>query len=91
MIRNEALKCLALLHVCVEQLKGRPLERAQEQVSRFNLWASNIGVFARFSMSLDYRLHDAPDIAEIIIGMLRVLAVRVRHGKCLPVSGPSIG
>jgi hypothetical protein len=80
-IRDEALKCQSLLRSCVEQFEGSRLEMAREQVGRFNLWTSNIGVFARYPKSLDYRLHDASDITEVIIRMLDVLGVCIHHGE----------
>jgi hypothetical protein len=80
-IRHHALGCFELLNASLKDLEGLSLEKPREQLGCFSLWASNIGVFAKAPMSLDYRLRDAPEISETLIGMLSVLSVRIHHGE----------
>lgn len=42
----------------------------ENQLSRFKIWAGNIGVFAAANASIDFRLRNDPDIKEIMIQML---------------------
>ncbi|CZR56493.1 uncharacterized protein PAC_06381 [Phialocephala subalpina] len=46
---------------------------ADEQKVRFNLWAANIGVFAKNRASLDYRLRHVPEVRTMALRMLGVL------------------
>ncbi|KAK4560468.1 hypothetical protein LTR86_005664 [Recurvomyces mirabilis] len=49
-----------LLTCCVAVIDEVISREAKAQVTRFDLWASNIGVFAKRHASLDYRLRAAP-------------------------------
>jgi hypothetical protein len=80
MIHERAIECFELLSSSLDHFDGPNREKAREQLGRFNLWASNIGVFATAPTSLDYRLRDAPVVAETFMGLLTALSVRVRHG-----------
>ncbi|OCL13226.1 hypothetical protein AOQ84DRAFT_416491 [Glonium stellatum] len=42
----------------------------ENQLGRFNIWTSNIGVFATLKLSLDYRLRDASDIRDLVLRLL---------------------
>ena len=55
------------------------LEFAKRQLSRFELWASNIGVFASRHASLDYRLRTAPIAKVVVDGNLNTLC---KHTLC---------
>jgi len=55
------------------------LEFAKRQLSRFELWASNIGVFASRHASLDYRLRTAPIAKVVVDGNLNKLC---KHTLC---------
>lgn len=44
-----------------------------DQLARFNIWASNIGVFASGHASLDYRLRDSPEAKSLMIQLLEGL------------------
>jgi hypothetical protein len=50
---------------------------AQDQLTRFNIWVNNIGVFARGHASLDYRLRDAPDILDLMMQQVGVLSANL--------------
>lgn len=49
---------------------GMRWARLRDVAGRFNLWASNMGVFARLHASLDYRLRDLADVKELILEQL---------------------
>lgn len=55
------------------------LTRFKGQTGRFRLWAANIGVTAETRASLDYRLRDAPDVAEMVGSLLDVVSIRLAH------------
>jgi hypothetical protein len=55
---------------------GRLLE---EQHARFNLWASNLGVFLTSNASLDYRLREAPTLIDTFRQLLKLLLQVLKH------------
>ncbi|KAF4614364.1 hypothetical protein G7Y89_g15373 [Cudoniella acicularis] len=67
-IASATRDCIALFDKMSEE-KGW----AQDQLTRFNVWANNIGVFAHGHASLDYRLRDAPDILDLMMQQVGVL------------------
>ncbi|KAF4625912.1 hypothetical protein G7Y89_g12247 [Cudoniella acicularis] len=68
-----------LLFCCREIRDEDPRKVATAQLARFNLWASNIGVFAARHASLDYRLRTAPIVRITIEGNLEIIC---RHLLC---------
>ncbi|PYH88057.1 hypothetical protein BO71DRAFT_150607 [Aspergillus ellipticus CBS 707.79] len=73
-ITTEARKALVALERCV-QASGSRSRLAEAQLARFNLWATNIGVFANSKASVDFRLRDSPDVQRIIINLLDVVGI----------------
>ncbi|OJJ94807.1 hypothetical protein ASPACDRAFT_64957 [Aspergillus aculeatus ATCC 16872] len=69
-----AQKAVIALEKCL-QVSGSFSHLAEAQLARFNLWATNIGVFAKYKASLEYRLRDSPDVQRIIINLLEILAL----------------
>ncbi|KAL4746082.1 hypothetical protein BDW72DRAFT_185676 [Aspergillus terricola var. indicus] len=61
--------CLAQFHL----LSPRQQSAVDDQLGRFSIWVSNIGVFAPTRGSLDYRLREAPDIQRLVRRLLRTL------------------
>ncbi|KAF2820235.1 hypothetical protein CC86DRAFT_412116 [Ophiobolus disseminans] len=63
------------LFSCQELLiEDRDIHRiATTQLNRFDLWASNIGIFASKHSSLDYRLRTAPTAKAAVDGNLEIL------------------
>jgi uncharacterized protein (DUF2235 family) len=53
---------------------------AEWQNDRFNIWASNIGVFAAKHSSLDYRLRTAPSAKIAVDGNLYILCTQILRG-----------
>jgi hypothetical protein len=41
-----------------------------DRLGRFQIWASNLGVFADVHASLDYRLRDVKDVRVLILQLL---------------------
>lgn len=55
-------------------------ERLQDEFVRFKLWESNIGVFADVHASLDFRLREIPDVAELFVRQLATIEERLQQG-----------
>jgi hypothetical protein len=73
-IADKAAKARQLLFCCQEMTTEEPQRLAAEtQLARFNLWASNIRVFASQHASLDYWLRTAPLFTAVIEGNLEIL------------------
>lgn len=58
-----------------------PLTDAEEDLGRFNLWATNLGAHHTSSRSLDYRLQNAPDVRDHVLRLLRDLYQLLLDGK----------
>lgn len=66
---------------CCDEIKDEHVKLlTQVQLDRFNLWASNIGVFAHRSASLDYRLRAAPAAKVAVEAELETLCERLLTG-----------
>ena len=75
-IAKAAQACLTSFDNCMQALITLgPKERAlvQNQLSRFSLWASNLGIFAPGRASLDHRLRDVDDVRRLVRGLLRAM------------------
>lgn len=48
----------------------------EDQVARFSTWATALGVFAPDRLSMDHRLRNAPDVRNVVIGLLQSLNYR---------------
>lgn len=85
-IRKVSSRCIDLFVQNIENAK--PLDRAEERSQgtiqdefvRFKLWESNIGVFADVHASLDFRLREIPDIAELFLRQLDTIEERLDQG-----------
>jgi len=80
-IADMAEQVRQLLLCCQEIPEERPRRFASAQLARFNLWASNIGVFAETHASLDYRLRAAPKMQLAIQGKLKILCGTLLSGQ----------
>ncbi|RSL95734.1 hypothetical protein CEP52_011908 [Fusarium oligoseptatum] len=49
----------------------------QDEFARFKLWTSNIGVFADVHASLDFRVRELPDVAELFLRQLDTIGCRL--------------
>lgn len=72
-----AYECETLFDECLAELKNKDADSVAELVAEyrygFAAWAANLGVFARKSQSLDTRLENHPDVADIIARLLDIL------------------
>ncbi|RYP17189.1 hypothetical protein DL767_010064 [Monosporascus sp. MG133] len=76
-IRHVANAARQLL-ICCADIREEEVQRiAQIQLERFNLWASNIGVFAHGHASLDHRLRAAPTAKAAVEAELEALCERL--------------
>jgi hypothetical protein len=82
LIEATAQGARALLLSCHKLLEDDTLRKiASAQLSRYNIWASNIGVFASKHSSLDYRLRTAPAAKAAVDGNLEILCKQALGGK----------
>jgi len=68
--------CLASFQRCLKNsaaLYARELSIIEDQLAGFSVWAVNIKVFGAGCESLDYSLREAPDIQDIVVGLLEAL------------------
>lgn len=86
-IRKVAGRCLRLFAQNIDHAKSlnetNDLTQStlQDEFVRFKLWESNIGVFADVHTSLDFRLREIPDIAELFLRQLDTIEERLNQGK----------
>ncbi|KAI9643120.1 hypothetical protein NHQ30_008855 [Ciborinia camelliae] len=66
------------LFYCCEEISDQDIQkRASEEFLKFNLWASNLGVFAARHASLEYRLRTAPKVRMDIDWNLAIVCSRL--------------
>jgi hypothetical protein len=69
------------LLLCCREIPSKEVSRIVDaQFVRFNLWASNIGVFAARHASLDYRLRTALTVRVTIEGNLENICGNLLSG-----------
>ncbi|KAK4449838.1 hypothetical protein QBC34DRAFT_404047 [Podospora aff. communis PSN243] len=79
LLYNLATECEELFDTLVSPLDpARKLEHQHEQQwtecqQRFSIWASQLGVFAQRSQSLDARLRKVPDVQDLVARLLEIL------------------
>jgi hypothetical protein len=57
--------------------RSDPAVETVTQLSRFKIWAGNIGVFAQGAASIEHRLRDDPDIKDVLVRMLQRLEQKI--------------
>lgn len=83
-IDGDAFITIAALD-CVDLFNRSAKERqpwAEDQLARFNVWATNLGVFATEHASVGYRLRDVPEISKLVMQQLEVLSANLSHRRC---------
>jgi hypothetical protein len=70
-------QCLQLSASC----HPRDVALVEDQLARFSIWASGIGVFARGRGSMDHRLREAPDVRDTVVALLNGLADDIKCSK----------
>ncbi|KAH8779889.1 hypothetical protein F5883DRAFT_406681, partial [Diaporthe sp. PMI_573] len=81
-----AQECRGSLHNSLDLLNGyhdggTRWSTLRDLIGRFNIWASNMGVFATLHASLDYRLRDLGDVKELILEHLCNMVDRLNQCK----------
>ncbi|KAK2795635.1 hypothetical protein FQN51_000392 [Onygenales sp. PD_10] len=83
-IAESAGKCLESFNECLANfslLPPRQQSGIEDQLGRFSIWTSNIGVFASTRASLDHRLRDVEDVHRLVQGLLWILNEHIQ--RCL--------
>ncbi|KAK4246938.1 hypothetical protein C7999DRAFT_14968, partial [Corynascus novoguineensis] len=62
-------------------LHPREAALVEDQLTRFSLWASSIGVFAPGRASMDHRLREAPDVHDAVTTLLDSAYDSMQDGK----------
>ncbi|KAK2811629.1 hypothetical protein FQN50_001971 [Emmonsiellopsis sp. PD_5] len=81
-IAGSAGKCLESFNECLANfslLPPRQQSGIEDQLGRFSIWTSNIGVFASTRASLDYRLRDVEDVHRLVQGLLWILNEHIQR------------
>jgi hypothetical protein len=65
---------------------GGVLPVLEGELGRFRVWAENTGAHRKGSVSLDYKLREAPEVKEMVAELLDSLDSDLQDGKCLAVS-----
>lgn len=68
---NLFIRCSDLLHGYNDG--GTRWARLRDLTGRFNIWASNLGVFATLHASLDYRLRDLTDVKKVVLEQIEYM------------------
>jgi hypothetical protein len=80
-IRENAKACLDLFYKGLQPLNQSDISDArrglQDEFARFQLWTSNIAVFAELHSSLDFRLRESSDIKEPFLRQLATIENRL--------------
>lgn len=93
-IRQKSETCFKLFteisHFCHGQ-HGNEIENGvtsglDDKFSRFRLWISSIGVFARDHLSLDYRVREADEVKDLFLDQLGIIECRLL--QCMSYSSP---
>jgi hypothetical protein len=90
-IASMAKECLDRFFESLELLKVANSRNSAQywtsllnQLGRFQIWSSNIGVFADLHASLDYRLRDVTDVQDQILQLLISINDCLQQGKHRP-------
>lgn len=84
-ITARARWCIRLFQDCPEPVSS---DWADDQLSRFKIWASNLGIFARGHASLDYRLgplgSHSPESYRLIFQLLDAIGANLEFSRLFP-------
>jgi hypothetical protein len=80
LIAESSQICLDSFHHAFSTLQDPlALEMAQNQLIRFNLWATNIAALSFTRSSLDFRLQSSPDIRSMVLQLLSILQLNLQR------------
>jgi hypothetical protein len=71
-IRDATLRCVQSFDAVLESACGKDISKAEDNLSRFRIWAGNIGAFHSLPsrVSADFRLREAPEVRSRILELL---------------------
>lgn len=87
-VASSANQCLISFQKCIltaSTVDAWELSMVEDQVARFSTWATALGVFASERSSMDHRLRNAPDVRNVVNGLLESLNYRNLMCECRPV------
>jgi hypothetical protein len=75
-----AARCIAAFDHCLQQPTPdiRATSLIEDELARFSLWTSYLKVFVAGRASLDHRLREAPDVLQLVLGLLEALEHRIQ-------------
>lgn len=79
LICNKAQMCLDQFLELLTVIHDVQHAMLSDQLGRFRIWSSSIGVFAAGHASLDHRLRDAPDVRRLILHLLETVLGRFQN------------
>ena len=86
-IFETAGECIDQFHQCLSQSQlprhGPASALVEDQYGRFNIWISNIGVFAPAHGFMDYRLREAADIKDLVVRLLETLLGHIEQSESI--------
>lgn len=81
-IASSANECLILFKECLLKayaVDSWEMSMVEDQVARFSTWEKALGVFAPERSSMDHRLRTAPDVRNVVNGLLESLGYQIRR------------
>ncbi|EEU35605.1 uncharacterized protein NECHADRAFT_86789 [Fusarium vanettenii 77-13-4] len=88
---NECLESFQQCLISASSVHPREASMVEDQVARFSSWASNIGVFAPGSASMDHRLRYASEVQSVVTGLLESLNYRVQTSDASTTANDRLG
>jgi hypothetical protein len=84
-IASYAAACVRSFNQCLssDTLPSYENGWTEDQLARFNIWAANLGVFARGHASADHRLRDCDEIRNLILQLLEALCENLQYSMFL--------
>ena len=80
-------ECIDQFHQCLSRSQllrhGPASALVEDQYRSFNIWMSNIGVFAPAHASMDYRLREAADIKDLVVRLLETLLGHIEQSESI--------
>jgi hypothetical protein len=87
-ISDCASRCIKSFKTCLHEaasVHARELALVDNQLARFSLWTANVKALASGRGSLDFRLRDAFDVQDAIVGVVEALNYRILTCMFIPV------
>lgn len=73
--------CLNAFQQLLAEREDIPVDKVQDELGRFRIWASNVSAHSSGRRSLQYRLRDSSELSETVIRYLAELLRLLRDRK----------